>query len=123
MGSQHFLLFGDQTVDLIPSLQRLLRLSQSSPTTRGFLQSALDVIQRKTSALSADERNKIGHFDSFDAILQKYLHTEDTIGVTHTVVICVCRLAELILYDTLRIPFSERLICTVADSHNQTRGK
>ncbi|KAJ0418711.1 hypothetical protein BJY00DRAFT_175444 [Aspergillus carlsbadensis] len=97
MGSQHFLLFGDQTVNLIPSLQRLLRLSQSSLTVRGFLQSALDVIQRKTSALSADERSRIGHFDSFEAILQKYLHTEDTIGVTHTVVICACRLAELIL--------------------------
>ncbi|KAL3458866.1 hypothetical protein BJX64DRAFT_291773 [Aspergillus heterothallicus] len=97
MGSQHFLLFGDQTVELIPSLQRLLRLSQSSPTIRRFLQSALDVIQTKTSALSANERNNIGHFESFEAVLQKYSDTEDTIGVTHTVVICACRLAELIL--------------------------
>ncbi|KAL2831415.1 hypothetical protein BDW59DRAFT_157843 [Aspergillus cavernicola] len=97
MACQHFLLFGDQTVDLVPSIQRLLQLSHSSPTVRAFLHSALDVIQRKTSALSSDERGKIGHFDSFEAVLQKYSHTEDTIGVTHTVVICACRLAELIL--------------------------
>ncbi|KAL3471498.1 hypothetical protein BJX99DRAFT_263248 [Aspergillus californicus] len=97
MASQHLLLFGDQTVDLVPSIQRLLLLSQSSPTVRRFLQSALDVIQRKAAALSSDERTKIGHFASFEAVLQKYTQTEDTIGVTHTVVICVCRLAELIL--------------------------
>ncbi|KIA76012.1 polyketide synthase [Aspergillus ustus] len=97
MGGQHFLLFGDQTVELIPSLQRLLRLSQSSPTAGVFLQNALDVIQRKTSTLSANERSNIGHFESFESILQKYSHTEDTIGVTHTVVICACRLAELII--------------------------
>ncbi|KAL4952403.1 hypothetical protein BDW69DRAFT_185487 [Aspergillus filifer] len=96
MANQHFLLFGDQTVELVPSLQRLLSLAQSHPTVRRFLQSALDVIQTQTAALGSDERHKIGHFDSFEAVLQKYSDTEDTIGVTHTVVICACRLAELI---------------------------
>ncbi|KAL4940586.1 hypothetical protein BDV06DRAFT_223961 [Aspergillus oleicola] len=97
MASQHFLLFGDQTVELVPSSQRLLNLSRSHPTVRRFLQSALDVIQTQTAALGSDERHKIGHFDSFEAVLQKYSDTEDKIGVTHTVVICACRLAELIL--------------------------
>lgn len=98
MTTQHFLLLGDQTVDLVPSLHRLLSISQSSQTVRRFLQSTLDVIQTKISALGSDERTQIGHFDSFETLLQRYSGTEDTIGVIHTVVICACRLAELILY-------------------------
>ncbi|KAE8554282.1 hypothetical protein EYB25_002820 [Talaromyces marneffei] len=97
MSTQHFLLFGDQTVDLVPSLHRLLSISQSSQTVRRFLQSTLDVVQANISALGSDERVRIGHFGSFEDLLQRYSGTEDTIGVIHTVVICACRLAELIL--------------------------
>ncbi|PCG98961.1 Acyl transferase/acyl hydrolase/lysophospholipase [Penicillium occitanis (nom. inval.)] len=97
MTTQHFLLFGDQTVDLVPSLHRLLSISQSSQTVRRFLQSTLDVIQTRISSLGSDERAQIGHFDSFDGLLQRYSGSEDTIGVIHTVVICACRLAELLL--------------------------
>lgn len=98
MTTQHFVLLGDQTIDLVPSLHRLLSISQSSQTVRRFLQSTSDVIQTKISALGSDERTKIGHFDGFEGLLKRFSGTEDTNGVIHTVVICACRLAELILY-------------------------
>ncbi|KAI9728586.1 MAG: Type I Iterative PKS [Cirrosporium novae-zelandiae] len=98
MASQHVLLFGDQTVEKLPSIRNLVQLSRTSPSLRRFLQEATDVVQAETMKVSPSERKWFSSFHSILALAEDYAKQEDPDEVVATVLMCIERLGELILY-------------------------
>ena len=97
MAPQHVLVFGDQTVEKLPSIQNLVQLSRTSPSLRRFLQEATDVVQSETAKVSLTERRSFGSFDNILALAEHNTNQDEPDEVVSTVIMCIERLGELIL--------------------------
>lgn len=93
----NLLLFGDQTVEKLSSIQSLVRHSKASPAARRFLQEATDVVQLEFSKLSAEDHGWNGEFHTLLGLAENNAGLEDSNGMIATVLMCVGRLGELIL--------------------------
>lgn len=97
MNPINLLLFGDQTVEKLSSIQSLVRHSKTSPSARRFLQEATDVVQLEFSKISAEDRGWKGEFHSLLGLAEDNANLEDANGMIATVLMCVGRLGELIV--------------------------
>ncbi|KAI0970338.1 putative polyketide synthase [Xylaria arbuscula] len=96
--TQHLLLFGDQTVEKLSSIQALIRSSKTSSAARRFLQEATDVLQLEFANLSKLEH---GWNQDFDSLLGLADSNHDQNGVANgmiaTLLMCIGRLGRLIV--------------------------
>ncbi|KAI1307858.1 putative polyketide synthase [Xylaria venustula] len=96
--TQHLLLFGDQTVEKLSSIQALIRSSKTSSAARRFLQEATDVLQLEFAKLSKLEH---GWNQDFDSLLSLAESNQDQNGVANgmiaTLLMCIGRLGRLIV--------------------------
>ena len=90
------LLFGDQTVEKLPSIKDLVRISRNSPLLRRFLQDATDIVQTEVAKLSLDIRKAFVAFDSF-VTLAGGNAKQDAAEVVATTLICIVRLGQLLM--------------------------
>ena len=97
MALQHVLVFGDQTVEKLPSIQSLTKLSKSLPSLRRFLREATDVVQTEIMKVNLIERKPFGFFDNILALAEHNAAQDDPDEVVSTVIMCIERLGELIL--------------------------
>ena len=98
------LLFGDQAVEKLSSIQSLVRHSKTSPLARTFLQQATDVVQLEFARLSAEERGWKGEIHSLLGLAEENVRIErekgeeKVNGIVATVLMCVGRIGELCMY-------------------------
>ena len=97
MAVQHVLVFGDQTVDKLPCIENLVKLSRTSASLRRFLQAATDVVQIETTKVTLKERSSFGSFDSILSLAEYNTKQEEPDEVVSTVLMCIERLGELLL--------------------------
>ena len=71
MTPQRLLLFGDQTVEKVPSIRNLVRLSNKSPALQRFLQEATDIVQREVTKLDTDTRKSFFAFDDLVSLAEQ----------------------------------------------------
>lgn len=95
---QYIFLFGDQTVEVYPAVQRVVSESKTSSPLRSFLRHATDAIQLEVNALDPAERASFRDFTNVVDLAEHYRNDDDTLGIAHCVLICVARIGELILY-------------------------
>ena len=95
---QHFLLFGDQTIEKLPVVESIVKLSQTSHLLRRFLDSATDSLQIEASKLPKKERV---YFQDFHSLLELAQRNNEVASksseIVATVVLAVARLGELVL--------------------------
>ena len=97
MAPQRLFLFGDQTVEKVPSIRNLVKLSKKSPALQRFLQEATDVVQREAAALDTDDRKLFFAFDDLLSLAEKNAKAPDQTEVVPTTLITIVRLGELML--------------------------
>ena len=97
MARQRLLLFGDQTVEKFPSIQKLVCVSKHSSILRRFLRDATDVIQTEVAQLGPDEREAFFAFDTLLTLAEKNAKEEAPNEIVATALMCVARMGELIL--------------------------
>lgn len=97
MATQQLLLFGDQTVELYPPIQRLFLEARKSKILDGFLQNATDVLKTEVTKFEPKDQIAFRSFSSLLGLAEEYSENEDIVGIVHTVLICIVRLGELIL--------------------------
>ena len=108
------LLFGDQAIEKLSSIQSLVRHSKTSPVARTFLEKATDVVQIEFARLSAEERGWEGEIHSLLGLAEENVRIErekgeDKVnGIVATVLMCVGRIGELCVYAH---PWSFHVIC------------
>ncbi|KAI1781137.1 putative polyketide synthase [Hypoxylon cercidicola] len=95
--TQHLLLFGDQTVEKLSSIQALVRNSKTSPAAKRFLQEATDVVQLEFSRISREEHGWNQDFDTLLGLAEENADREAPNGMIATVLMCIGRLGELIV--------------------------
>ncbi|UKZ81664.1 Type I Iterative PKS [Trichoderma virens FT-333] len=95
---RHLLLFGDQTVEKLSSIQALVRNAKSSPAAKRFLQEITDVIQLEFSTLSKSEHGWTGNFDTLLGLAEENEEQHGANALISTVLMCIGRLGELIVY-------------------------
>src|SRR3954463_589943 len=95
---QHFLLFGDQTIEKLPVVESIVRISQTSHLLRRFLDSVTDSLQIEASKLPKKERVYFQDFHSLLELAQRNngvaLKSSEVVA---TVILAIARLGELIL--------------------------
>ena len=96
MAPHRVLLFGDQTVEKLPSIQDLVRVSRNSPLLRRFLQDAADVVQTEVAKLNLDTRRAFVNFDSFVTLAEENAK-QDADEVVATTLMCIARLGQLLM--------------------------
>ncbi|KAI2634211.1 putative polyketide synthase [Hypomontagnella submonticulosa] len=96
-GTQHLLLFGDQTVEKLSSIRALVRNSKTSAAAKRFLQEATDVVQLEFSRISRLEHGWVQDFDSLLGLAEENAYQESPNGMVATVLMCIGRLGELIV--------------------------
>jgi len=97
---QHLLVFGDQTVEKLTSIQSLVRHARTSPAARRFLQEATDVLQLEFSKPSAVEHGWTKGFDTLLGLAEENAElqeTEETNPMVATLLMCIGRLGDLIV--------------------------
>jgi len=102
---QYILLFGDQTVELYPIVQKVVSESKKSPLLRSFLRNVTDAVQLEIASLNPIERASFREFNSVLDLAEQYRDDDDTLGIAHCVLICIARIGEFILYG-FRFPFT-----------------
>ncbi|KAL1963671.1 hypothetical protein VTN77DRAFT_7875 [Rasamsonia byssochlamydoides] len=90
--------FGDQTVEKLPAIQKLVAYSQTSRLIRQFLREACDALQLETDQLLPNERANIRDFDHLLRLAEDNARSDEPNEVIATVLMNVARLGELILY-------------------------
>ena len=104
MTSPRLFLFGDQTVEKVSTIKRLVHMSRVSPLLWRFLREATDVVQVEIAKLASYERQGFFAFDNLSVVsLAEENARQDYMGdeVIATPIMCIARLGELI---TLRVP-------------------
>ncbi len=96
----NLLLFGDQTVDKLPSIKALVRYSKKSAAVRRFLREATDILQVESSKLNPEERDWFHRFDTILNLAEKNSTQDEPSELIATLLMCVGRLGELILLVT-----------------------
>jgi Starter unit:ACP transacylase in aflatoxin biosynthesis len=93
----HLLLFGDQTVETLSSIQNLFRQSRTSTSLSRFLREATDVIQIQASKLNATEQKRFFGFETILDLAESYESQQDPDDLVATVLMCISQLGELIM--------------------------
>jgi len=93
----HLLLFGDQTVETLSSIQNLFCQSRTSTSVSRFLSEATDVIQIQASKLNAAERKRFFGFETILDLAERYESQQDPDDLVATVLMCISQLGELIM--------------------------
>lgn len=96
--TQHLLLFGDQTVEKLSSIQKLVRCSKTSPAAKRFLQEATDIVQLEFARISKEEHGWTRTFDTLLGLAEDNAGPDNANGMVATMLMCVGRLGELIMY-------------------------
>lgn len=94
---RHLLLFGDQTVEKLTSIQALVRNAKASPAAKRFLQEITDVIQIEFSTLSKSEHGWTGTFDTLLGLAEENDEQNGANALVATVLMCIGRLGELVV--------------------------
>lgn len=91
------LLFGDQTVDKLGSIRKLVHLSKHSPTLRRYLRDATDIVQTEVSKLGSAERKFFYGFDNLLALAEQNAAEETPNEICATTLMCVARIGEMLV--------------------------
>lgn len=94
----HLLLFGDQTIEKLSSIQSLVRHSKTSPAARTFLRQATDVVQLSFHKLSGEDHGWPGDIHTLLGLAEENARKDDPHAVIAAVLMCIGRLGELIVY-------------------------
>lgn len=97
MPTTRLLLFGDQTVDKLDAIKKLVNQSKISPTLRRFLREAADVVQSEVVKLGPVERTAFYDFDDLLALAEQNGAEETPNEICATPLMCIARIGELIL--------------------------
>ena len=97
MTSPRLFLFGDQTVEKVSTIKRLVHMSRISPLLRTFLREATDVVQVEIAKLASYERQGLFAFDNLINLAEENAK-QDYMGdeIIATTLMCIARLGELI---------------------------
>lgn len=97
MAAQQLLLFGDQTVETLASIQNLFRCSNTSLPLRTFLRDAADIVQTYTATLDVVYRQRFFGFDTLLDLAEGY-GKQDVVGhLPSTILTYTARFGELVL--------------------------
>lgn len=96
----NFLLFGDQTVEKLPAIRKLVSHASSSRLVQRFLREVCDAVQLEVSRLPvhSEQRSNIGNFDSILRLAEDNDRLEEPSEIIATVLMHIARVGELILY-------------------------
>ncbi|OCK77458.1 PKS16 protein [Lepidopterella palustris CBS 459.81] len=99
MAQPQLLLFGDQTVDVLPHIQVIYREAKSLPALNLFLLRAKNALRSEVSKLPIGERGNFTVFNSFQdlARIQDQIGGNDT--VLSTVLLCFAQLGLVIIKE------------------------
>lgn len=95
--TKHILLFGDQSVETLSGIQKLVRNSKTSPMARRFLQEATDVAQLEFSRHNSQVRGCDKPFDSLLGLAEDDNSGQGTNTIISTVLMTIGRLGQLIV--------------------------
>ena len=96
--AQHLLLFGDQAVEKLSSIQALVRRSKSDPAAKRFLQEATDVLQIEFSKISQVEHGWTQNFDTLLGLAEENASQGGNANImVATMLMCIGRLGDLVV--------------------------
>ncbi|MCJ1403878.1 hypothetical protein MMC11_007101 [Xylographa trunciseda] len=98
MSYVNLLLFGDQTVEKLSSIQSLVRHSKTSPAASTFLRQATDIVQLDFFELSSEDRGWPHEIHTLLGLAEENVKQKEPNGIMATVLMCIGRLGELIVY-------------------------
>ena len=93
----NLMLFGDQTVEKLSSIQLLVRNSKTSAGARRLLREATDALQLNLSNLSKADHAWNQEIHSLIGLAEDNIAENNRSGVIATVLMCIGRLGELIV--------------------------
>ena len=93
----NIVLFGDQTVEKLSSIQSLVRRSKTSAGARRLLREATDVLQLNFARLAKEDRAWNHDIDTLLGLAEENIAEQNPNGVIATVLMCIGRLGELIV--------------------------
>ena len=93
----NLVLFGDQTVEKLSSIQSLVRHSKTSPAAKRFLREATDLLQLNFDRLAKEDRAWNHEIHTLLGLAEENLAEDKPNGVLATVLMCIGRLGELIV--------------------------
>ncbi len=93
----HLLLFGDQTVETLSSIQNLIRQSRTSPSILRFLREATDVVQTQASKLDIANQRRFLGFETILDLAERYDEQDTPDDLVATVLMCIAQLGELMM--------------------------
>lgn len=97
MSYVNLLLFGDQTVEKLSSIQSLVRHSKTSSAARTFLRQVTDVVQLDFSKLNAQDRGWSHEIHTLLGLAEDNARQKEPNGIMATVLMCIGRLGDLIV--------------------------
>ncbi|KAL6718616.1 hypothetical protein ACLMJK_002850 [Lecanora helva] len=99
MHPSRLLLFGDQTVEKLDAIRKLVNQSKTTPTLKRFLQESADVVQKEVGNLPAEEQAAFYDFDELLALAEQNAAEETPNETCATTLMCIARIGETILYE------------------------
>lgn len=97
MSTPRLLLFGDQTVDKLETIRKLVHESKSSPALKRFLRESMDVVQIEAGKLCSSEQDAFSGFDDLLAMAEANAREPFPSEIVATPLMCIARLGELLL--------------------------
>ena len=97
MQNPRLLLFGDQTVDKLEAIRKLVNQSKTSTILGRFLRKAADVVQNEVAALPPAERAAFYDFDDLLALAEQNAAEETPHETCATALMCIARVGEMIM--------------------------
>ena len=98
MSRSRLLLFGDQSVEKLEPIRKLVHSSKHSQTLRRFLREAADVVQAEVAKLGPAEKAAFYGFDDLLALAEQNASEDTPNEICATALICIIRIGELLLY-------------------------
>jgi Starter unit:ACP transacylase in aflatoxin biosynthesis len=93
----NLVLFGDQTVEKLSSIQSLVRNSKTSAGARRLLRKATDALQLNLAKLAKGDRAWNHEIHTLIGLAEDNIAEKNPNGVIATVLMCIGRLGELIV--------------------------
>ena len=96
--AQQLLLFGDQAVEKLSSIQALVSNSKIYPAAKRFLQEATDVLQLEFSKVSGVEHGWTQNFDTLLGLAEENASQDGNTNImVATMLLCIGRLGDLVV--------------------------
>ena len=93
----HLVLFGDQTVEKLTSIQSLVRNSKTSSGAKRLLREATDALQLNLAKLAKGDRAWDHETHTLIGLAEDNIAEQNPNGIIATVLMCIGRLGELIV--------------------------